>query len=43
MGFLRGSVVKNPLANAGDEGSIPGLPLEKELATHSRILAWEVS
>ena len=43
MGFLGGSVVKNPLANAGDEGSISGLPLEKELATHSRILAWEVS
>ena len=43
MGFPGGSVVKNPLANAGDEGSISGLPLEKELATHSRILAWEVS
>ena len=23
-GFLAGSVVKNPLANAGDAGSIPG-------------------
>ena len=23
MGFLGGSVVKNPLANAGDSGSIP--------------------
>ena len=23
MGFLGGSVVKNPLANAGDLGSIP--------------------
>ena len=25
MGFLGGSVVKNPPANAGDMGSIPGL------------------
>ena len=25
MGFLGGSVVKNPPANAGDTGSIPGL------------------
>ena len=25
MGFLGGSVVKNPPANAGDLGSIPGL------------------
>ena len=39
-------VVKNLLANAGDvrdPGSIPGLgrsPLEKEMATHSNILAW---
>ena len=37
-------MVKNPPANAGDEGSIPGLgrPLEKEMATHSSILAWEI-
>ena len=31
--------------NAGDEGSIPGLgrdPLEKEMATHSSILAWRI-
>ena len=40
-------VVKNPSANAGDvrdAGSIPGLqvPLEKEMATHSRILAWRI-
>ena len=35
-------MVKNPAANAGDTGSIPGSedPLEKEMATHSRILAW---
>ena len=30
--------------NAGDPGSIPGQedPLEKEMATHSSILAWEI-
>ena len=39
-----GSVVKNPPANAGDLGSILGGddPLEKEMATHSSILAWEI-
>ena len=41
-------LVKNPSANAGDvrdPGSIPGLgssPLEKEMATHSNILAWRL-
>ena len=40
-------VVKNPCANAGDiryTGSILGLgrSLEKELATHSSILAWKI-
>ena len=40
-------MVKNPPANAGnvrDAGLIPGLedPLEKEMATHSRILAWRI-
>ena len=36
-------MVKNLHANAGDTGLIPELedPLEKEMATHSRILAWE--
>ena len=31
--------------NTGDMGSIPGQeePLEKELATHSRMLVWERS
>ena len=29
MGFPGGSVVKNPLANAGDIGSIPGSGSEK--------------
>ena len=43
-GFPLGSVVKNPPANAGDAGSIPGLehPLKKEVATHSSIIAWEI-
>ena len=38
------SVVKNPPANAGGVGSISGLgrSLEKEMATHSSILAWEI-
>ena len=42
-GFPGGSVVENPPANAGKVGSIPGPedPLEKEMATHSRILALE--
>ena len=40
-GLPGGSAVKNPPANAGDTGSTPGSedPLEKEMATHSRILA----
>ena len=40
--FPGGSVIKNPPANAGDAGSILGRedPLEEEMATHSRILAW---
>ena len=47
MGFPGGSVVKNLPANAGDTGyvgSIPGWedPLEKEMATHSSILAWRI-
>ena len=43
-GFPKGSAVKNSPANAGDTGLIPGSedPLEKEMATHSRILAWEI-
>ena len=42
-------MVKNPPANAGDLGLIPGsdpwvgkIPLEKEMATHSNILAWKI-
>ena len=39
-----GSVVKNPPASAADLGSISSQedPLEKEMATHSSILAWEI-
>ena len=40
MGFLGGSVVKNLPANAGDMGWEH--PLEKEMATHTTILAWEI-
>ena len=37
-------LVKNPPANAGDSGSIPGQEdlLEEELATHSCSLAWKI-
>ena len=37
-------MVKNPPANAGDSSLIPesGNPLEKEMVTHSNILAWEI-
>ena len=44
MGFCGGSVVKNPPAM--QELPIQSLgredPLEKEMATHSSILAWEI-
>ena len=37
----------DPLANAGNSGSITGLgredTLEKEMATHSSILTWKIS
>ena len=45
MSFPVGSVIKNPPAKAGDAGLIPGFgrpPLEKEMATHSNIPAWEI-
>ena len=47
MGFPVSTVGKNPPASAGDArdaGSIPGpgRSPEKEMATHSRILAWEI-
>ena len=45
--FAGSNVVKNLPANAGDArdaGSIPGWedPLEKEMTTHSSILAWKI-
>ena len=47
MGPPDGTVVKNPPASAGDVrdvGLIPGRedPLEKEMATHSSVLAWRI-
>ena len=47
MGFLSAAVLKNLPANAGEAGdasSIPGTgrSLEKEIATHSSILAWKI-
>ena len=45
MDFPGGSEVKASACNAGDLGLIPGLgkiPLEKEMATHSSILAWRI-
>ena len=43
-GFPGGTVVKNPPANAGDTGSIPGSgrSLGEGNATHSSILAWRI-
>ena len=45
MGFPGDSAIKNLPANAGDIGSIPGWedPLEKEMATHSSTLSWEIT
>ena len=44
-GFSDGLVVKNPPAKTGDAGSSLGWEdlLEKEMATHSSIPAWEIS
>ena len=44
VSFPGSLVVKNLPSSAGDMGLIPGLedPLEKEMATHSSILAWEI-
>ena len=45
-GFPGGSVLKNPPANAGDRCGFDLWvwedPLEKEMATHSSVLAWEI-
>ena len=43
-------MVKNPPNSAGDSSLIPGLgrfpgwedPLEKDMTTHSNVLAWEI-
>ena len=42
MGFPLSSVGTESACNVGDPGLIPGLrrSLEKEMATHSSILAW---
>ena len=42
--FSGGLVVKNSPTNAGEEVRSLGWedPLEKEMATHSSILAWEI-
>ena len=44
QGFPHGSDSKEFARNAGDLGSIPGGkdPLEKEMVTHSSILAWRI-
>ena len=44
LDFPSGSVLKNPPANAGDAGLIPGLgrSLEEEMATYPSILAWKI-
>ena len=43
-GFPGGSDGKASACNVGDLDSIPGLedPLEKEMATHSSVLAWKI-
>ena len=45
FGFSGGASNKESTCNAGDPGLIPGSedPLEKEMATPSSILAWEIS
>ena len=42
--FPGGSNGKESACNVGDTGSIPGWedPLEKEMTTHSSILAWRI-
>jgi len=45
MGFPHSSVGKSSACNAGDLVQFLGQedPLEKEMATHSSILAWRIS
>ena len=43
--FHSGSDGKASVYNAGDPGLIPGfgtIPLEKEMAVHSRTIAWKI-
>jgi len=44
LGFHGGSVGKESACNAGDLGLILGWEdtLEKEMATHSSVFAWEI-
>ena len=47
VAFPGGAAVNNSPANAGDAGVVGSIsgwedPLEKEMATHSSILAWEI-
>ena len=44
MGFLDGSVVKNPpeMQETQVRSLAGGDPLEKEMATHSSILSWKI-
>ena len=44
LAFLGGSEGKESVCNAGDLGLIPGWEdaLEKEMATHSSVLAWRI-
>ena len=43
MGFPGDSEGKESACNVGDPGSIPGkIPLVKEMATHSSMLAWRI-
>ena len=44
LASLVAQTVKLSAYNAGDQGSIPGWgrSLEKEMATHSSILAWKI-
>ena len=44
MGFAGDSVVKNPPANEGDMGSVPGLGRSSGGGneTHSSVLAWRI-
>ena len=44
LGFPHSPVDKEFACDAGDTGLIPGMedPLEKEMATHSSVLAWRI-